>query len=97
MTNNRYYIAVKVRRPSGKKYIGYYANSADTGGYVYFPDSVDNMEVQSFRTLEAAKEFLSKEYRLIDGKLQFYACSDVNIISSPMIVKRTVEVVWEMT
>ena len=98
MTNDKYYIAVKIRKPSGKEYIGYYAiDSANTGGYAYFPDSIDNKDVQSFRTLEAAKRFLSNEYRIIDGKPQFYTCYYFNIIGSPMIVKRTVEVVWEMS
>lgn len=94
---DKYFICAKYKDLKGEIKEGFYANDRVSGGYAYFCDSITNPEVKEFNSLNAAKKFLNSEYRIKDGKLEFYAYAGYEIIGLPYIAKTTLETVYELT
>lgn len=97
--NNKYFICAKYKDFKGEIKEGFYANDRASGGYVYFSDCITCPEVKEFNSLEDAKKFLKDEYRLKDGKMEFYAYAGYDIIGLPYIVKTELKIktVCELT
>lgn len=97
--NNKYFICAKYKDSKGKLEEGFYANDRRSGGYAYLCDCITCPEVKEFNSLEDAKKFLKDEYRLKDGKMEFYAYMGDDIIGLPYIVKTElkIETVYELT
>lgn len=95
--NDQYFICAKYKDPKGEIKEGFYANDRASGGYAYFCDCMTNPEVKEFNSLNAAKKFLKNEYRIKDGKLEFYAYAGYEIVGFPYIVKTKLETVYELT
>lgn len=97
--NNKYFICAKYKNFNGELKEGFYANDRASGGYTYFSDCITCPEVKEFNSLEDAKKFLKDEYRLKDGKMEFYAYAGYDIIGSPYIVKTELKIktVYELT
>lgn len=90
--NNKYFICAKYKNHKGELKEGFYANDRNSGGYAYFSDCITCPEVREFKNLEDAKKFLKNEYRLKDGKMEFYAYAGHDIIGSPYIVKTELKI-----
>ena len=97
--NNKYFICAKYKNSNGELKEGFYANNRASGGYAYFSDCITCPEVKEFNSLEDAKKFLKDEYRLKDGKMEFYAYAGYDIIGLPYIVKTELKIktVYELT
>lgn len=96
--DNKYFICAKYKNYKGELEEGFYSNDRASGGYAYFGDYIFSPEVKQFNSLEDAKKFLKDEYRLENGKMQFYAYAGYEIIGFPYIVKLElkVETVYEL-
>ena len=96
--NNKYFICAKYKNYRGELEEGFYSNDRNSGGYAYFCDCITCPEVKKFDSLEDAEKFLKDEYRLEDGKMQFYAYAGYDIIGLPYIVKTElkVEIVYKL-
>lgn len=97
--DNRYFICAKFKNFKGELKEGFYANDRASGGYAYFSECITCPEVRGFKTLEDAKNFLKDEYKLKDGKMEFYAYAGHDIIGLPYIVKTElkIEIAYELT
>ena len=97
--NNKYYICAKIKGIDGSITERFYAHDKASGGYPYFSKDITNCEVKEFSTLENAKKFLKENYIIKDGKMQFYAYYENNIVGFPYIIKTElkVETVYELT
>ena len=97
--NNKYFICAKFKDSKGELQGGFYANDRRSGGYAYFSEDIVCPEVKEFKSFEDAKKFLKDQYRLINGKLEFYAYAGNEIVGLPYIVKTElkIETVYELT
>lgn len=96
--DNKYFICADFKDSKGKLQEGFYANDRRSGGYAYFSEDIICPEVKEFSSLEDAKKFLKEQYRLKDGKMEFYAYAGYDIIGFPYIVKTElkIETVYEL-